>query len=153
MSKWKARSGIYIKTGIKYVRRNELEGTNNGLVIIDLDLESQYRLINVNRVFNPLGGVTQLQYFQNQISQIETAIGNMGRRKNNPRRLQPWWTKKIPQWLHTGPLTYSMLALHLSGTPSLKTGTSPSSCLHLDNLLCMNEWMKSFILLINAAWH
>ena len=29
----------------------------------------------------------------------------------------------------------SLLALYLSGTPSLKTGTSPPSCIHLDNHL------------------
>ena len=29
----------------------------------------------------------------------------------------------------------TLLALHLSGTPSLKTGTRPPSCLHLDNHL------------------
>ena len=29
----------------------------------------------------------------------------------------------------------SLLALHLGGTPSLKTGTSPSSCLLVNNCL------------------
>ena len=36
------------------------------------------------------------------------------------------------------PSPWSLLALHLSGTPSLKTGTSPTSCLLLDNHLYMS---------------
>ena len=32
-----------------------------------------------------------------------------------------------------------LLALYLSGTPSLTTGTRPPSCLHLDNRLYMPQ--------------
>ena len=35
------------------------------------------------------------------------------------------------------PIYLSLSALHLSGTPSLQTGTRPPSCFHLDNSLYM----------------
>ena len=38
----------------------------------------------------------------------------------------------------------SLLALYLSGTPSLKTGTSPPSCLYLDNPLYMYKLLAHY---------
>ena len=51
----KARAEVYVRNGIKFTRRNDLEGMNNGLKILDLDLSRNYRLINVYRVFDPPG--------------------------------------------------------------------------------------------------
>ena len=45
----KSRAGIYIKNGIDHKIKNNLEGQNNGLLIIDLNLKRKYRLINVYR--------------------------------------------------------------------------------------------------------
>ena len=70
----KARAGIYVKNGIEYLRRNELEGLNNGLVIIDLNLKINYRLINVYRIFNPTDGRTQRNFFLDQLTIIRTAV-------------------------------------------------------------------------------
>ena len=58
----KSRAGIYIKNEIKYRRRPDLEDSNAGLVILDLDLNIKYRLINLYRLFNPLGGISQKDY-------------------------------------------------------------------------------------------
>ena len=65
----------------KNCRRIELEGMNKGLVIVDIDLECKYWIINVYRVFNPPGGTTQKQFFINQLNQMETALLNLGNRK------------------------------------------------------------------------
>ena len=56
----KSRTGLYIKNGIDYSRRSDLEGLNNGLIIIDVHLKSKYRIIGVYRVFNPPGAINCL---------------------------------------------------------------------------------------------
>ena len=77
----KSRCGIYIKNGIPYHRKQDLEDQDSGLVIIDLELAENYRIINVYRVFNPVNGTTQLDYFKNQIRLIKPALNNLGTRK------------------------------------------------------------------------
>ena len=47
----KSRTGIYVKNGIRFTRKIELEGMNSGLVIIDVHLQSTIRVIGVYRVF------------------------------------------------------------------------------------------------------
>ena len=69
----KARVCTYIKNGIAYKRRNDLEGCNNHLVIIDLMLNKPYRLINLYRVFSPQNNVTQKDFFANQLQCITNA--------------------------------------------------------------------------------
>ena len=49
----KSRMAMYVKNGINYVRRDDLEGHGNGLVVIDVKLKSTWRLIGVYRIFNP----------------------------------------------------------------------------------------------------
>ena len=46
-NEYKSRTGIYIKNGTNYTRRNDLEGTNSGVMIIDIILKHKYRIINV----------------------------------------------------------------------------------------------------------
>jgi hypothetical protein len=41
---YKAREAVCIKNGIS---RHELEGTNSNVIVIDLDLNKKYRLINL----------------------------------------------------------------------------------------------------------
>ena len=45
----KSRVGFYITKSLKNVRRNDLEGLNSNLIIIDLDGVVKSRLINVYR--------------------------------------------------------------------------------------------------------
>ena len=66
----KSRTGIYVKNNIDYVRKTDLEGVNNGLVIIDFKSLKNYRLINLYRVFNPQNGRTQTENFLNQLQLI-----------------------------------------------------------------------------------
>ena len=77
----KSRSGIYIKSSIKFTRRADLEGVDNSLVIIDIELSSKYRLINLYRVFNPQNGISQKNYFISQLNKIKIAIENKGNHK------------------------------------------------------------------------
>ena len=70
----KSRAGIYVNNNIDYVRKTDLEGVNNGLVIIDFKSLKNYRLINLYRVFNPQNGRTQTENFLNQLQLIKNAI-------------------------------------------------------------------------------
>ena len=54
---------------------------DNSLVIIDIELSSKYRLINLYRVFNPQNGISQKNYFISQLNKIKTAIENKGNHK------------------------------------------------------------------------
>lgn len=70
----KKRVGIFIHRKIDYIRRFELEVPDHGLVIIDLLLRPQVRIITIYRQFtNPLGE-TQYQFFLNQLKCIEDNI-------------------------------------------------------------------------------
>ena len=44
----KQRTGIYIQNGINYIRRSELEGQNNGLIIICNRLTILNRQVNLD---------------------------------------------------------------------------------------------------------
>ena len=50
----KSRTGIYLRNEIKFNRRTDLEEVNGWLIILDIDLEKKYKLINLYRVFNPI---------------------------------------------------------------------------------------------------
>ena len=49
----KARTAIIIRDGINYERKREIEKTDCGIVIIDVFANTNYRIINVYRQFNP----------------------------------------------------------------------------------------------------
>jgi exonuclease III len=49
----KSRVGIYIIERLKFKRRNDLEGINSNLIIIDIIETKPVRLINVYRSFRP----------------------------------------------------------------------------------------------------
>ena len=70
----KSRSGMYIRNGTSYTRKETLEDKNAGLIIVDIKLKHNYRIINVYRSFNPPGGITQRAMFSKQLQLIKTAI-------------------------------------------------------------------------------
>ena len=72
----KSRTGVYIRSNINYERRRDLEGSNNGIIIIDFHSHKQYRLVNLYRVFNPQNGRTQIENFQAQLDIIQNAMSN-----------------------------------------------------------------------------
>ena len=62
----KARNAFVINKRINYTRRFDLEANDSSIVIIDVDMVSKYRLINIYRSFNPPNGVTQKNAFDGQ---------------------------------------------------------------------------------------
>jgi exonuclease III len=77
----KSRCATFIKNGVDYERRSDLEGIDNHLVIIDFNVSHSYRAINIYRSFNPPNNETQLQHFQKQLNLIRIAITTLGHRK------------------------------------------------------------------------
>ena len=77
----KMRTGVYIRNGINYIRQNELEGLNNGLVIIDVQLQTPVQIICLYRIFNPPGNFTQHSYFTSQLQLIKVAAERRGHKK------------------------------------------------------------------------
>ena len=75
----KSRCCIYIRDSISYIRRKDLEGKDNNLVIITVNLESlKYLIINVYRSFSTQGGVPPDVRFATQVGIINKTI------KDNP---------------------------------------------------------------------
>ena len=71
----KARCCIYIRGGISYVRRDDLEGVDSNLVIIEAKTNAQiYLIINLYRSFSMQGDVTPEVRFVTQINTIKSAI-------------------------------------------------------------------------------
>ena len=67
---FKQRVCIYIKTGINYKRREDLENENNHIVIIDVVAEKTYRIICLYRVFSTNNHVTPREKFNSQLKCI-----------------------------------------------------------------------------------
>ena len=63
-----------IKNVVKYERRRDLEVMNCGLVIVDINCEQKYRLINVYRVFNLPNNHSQMSFFKAQLDIIEKCL-------------------------------------------------------------------------------
>ena len=55
MNEEKIRTGIYIKKGINYTRRTDLELPNLHVVIIDCMTDVNFRVISLYRSFHPPG--------------------------------------------------------------------------------------------------
>ena len=71
----KSRSCIYIKNGIRYRRRLDLEVENKHLVVVDIQSveNKKTRIINIYRSFNPIGQ-SQRECFGDQLNVIKNAI-------------------------------------------------------------------------------
>ena len=72
----KSRCCVYINNRISYRRLTNLEGINNHIIIIDLDLKRKYRLINIYRSFASQEGISPTEKFNNQINLINAAVAN-----------------------------------------------------------------------------
>ena len=71
---FKKRVAVYIKSGIKYKRRSDLEGVNNNLIIIDILQDKPVRLMNIYRSHNPQENVNQRTKFQAQLNVLTNSI-------------------------------------------------------------------------------
>ena len=69
-----SRVGIYIKNDINFVRKTELEGVNQHLIVIDIVGSTKLRLINVYRCFNPGNGINAKDFFIQQLNLIRSAF-------------------------------------------------------------------------------
>ena len=72
-NKIRSRVGCYVKSSVSYVRRNDLEGQDSHLLILDIKTKSTTRIINIYRTFNPLGEESPLNFFKYQIDLIQAA--------------------------------------------------------------------------------
>ena len=73
INEFKLRTCVYIKNGVSYTRRQDLEQCNNHLVIIDIIADKTYRLINLYRVFNTFSLVNPFDKFKQQLACINVA--------------------------------------------------------------------------------
>ena len=78
---YKSRSAIVIKNNISYQRRQDIEGQDLGIVIVDLNGQDKYRIVNLYRSHNPPNNLTQLAFFNSQLNLLETAISTLSNRK------------------------------------------------------------------------
>ena len=73
----KSRCCTYIRGGLPYVRRDDLEGVDNNLVIVEATFKTKkFLIINIYRTFSQQGGVTPETRFGIQIDIIKNAIIN-----------------------------------------------------------------------------
>ena len=70
---------MYVKNGTKYTRRETQEGKNSGLVIVDIKLKHDYRIINMYQLFNPPAGETQRDFFRRQMALVKAALETLVR--------------------------------------------------------------------------
>ena len=74
MNEKRLRVCIYIKNGVRFTRRQDLEKRNSHIIILDVITEkTKFRLINLYRVFNTLDGTTPRQKFVDQLNCIKEA--------------------------------------------------------------------------------
>ena len=72
----KKRAGFYIKKDFKYTRRKDLEKDNMHLVIIDVHLDKDLRLINIYRTFRPQDMTSPVTFFKSQLTVIKIALNS-----------------------------------------------------------------------------
>ena len=67
----KKRVGIYVKNGLKYKRREDLEDENLHLIIIDLEIKEKVRVINLYRSFRPPDSISPANFFIKQLEAVK----------------------------------------------------------------------------------
>ena len=70
----KIRVGIYVNERIKYRRRNDLEGVNSHIVILDIEGHKKVRIISIYRTFKPQENSTARDKFNYQLDLIKIAL-------------------------------------------------------------------------------
>ena len=70
----KKRVAIYVSNQLDYKRRDDLEGSNNHLVIIDLLGTTLLRIITIYRSFKPQDNTTPREKFEMQLNLIKNSI-------------------------------------------------------------------------------
>ena len=70
----KKRTAIYINDKIKYERREDLEGINSHIIVIDILGNKHYRIISIYRTFRPPINLSVTDFFKYQISVVKNAM-------------------------------------------------------------------------------
>ena len=77
----KARCAVAIKNNLTYTRRTDLEDSDLGIMVIDINNTTNYRIVNLYRQFNPPNNLTQIEHFSLQINKIKNAVTTLNGRK------------------------------------------------------------------------
>jgi hypothetical protein len=72
----KKRVATYIKTSLKYKRRNDLEKPNLHLIILDIQTNTQVRVITIYRTFRPQDASLPREHFRKQLQLVNEATTN-----------------------------------------------------------------------------
>ena len=80
-SSQKARCAIAIKKTVNYTRREDLEGIDLSICVIDVNGTNNYRIVNFYRLFNPPNNLKQSQHLQEQLTKISGMFNDLGERK------------------------------------------------------------------------
>ena len=77
----KARCAVAIKNNLSYTRRTDLEDSDLGIMVIDINDTTNYCIVNLYRQFNPPNNLSQVEHFSLQINKIKDAIATLNGRK------------------------------------------------------------------------
>ncbi len=70
---FRSRVGCYVKSDISYIRRQDLEGLNSHLIILDIMGPASIRIINIYRCFKPQNNISAMDLFKYQMDLIHSA--------------------------------------------------------------------------------
>ena len=70
----KKRVGTYIRKGVPYTRKFELEKPDHHVVVIDINAGVNLRIINLYRSFRPQGGISPQSLFSAQLEIVKNAL-------------------------------------------------------------------------------
>ena len=70
----KSRVAMLIKSNLKFTRKNNLDGTNSNIMIVDIIHSVTTRVINIYRSFAPQNNVKQREKFRYQLGLIKEAM-------------------------------------------------------------------------------
>ena len=70
----KKRAGIYLHSGVNYVRRKDLESPNHHIVIVDITTSKKFCVINLYRSFHPQGNLSPDEFFKSQLGVLQKAL-------------------------------------------------------------------------------
>ena len=74
----KRRVGVYMNRQLQYTRREDLEETDQHVIIIDVFLKTNIRIISLYRSFRPPNGLSPSTFFERQLNIIErNCVPNM----------------------------------------------------------------------------
>ena len=70
----KKRAGIYLRNGVKYTRRHDLEKEDYHILIVDVLTHVKIRIINVYRSFRPPNRMSPDKFFKDQLKILSGAV-------------------------------------------------------------------------------